>query len=1603
MRNTFRINAGSLTNHCPPNTLPASAAQQTYHDESLESSHQSGLKRCPDRRMNTRELSNTFANAMLLAFKRASWPIRQCLSLGLSRWRVRLTKIIGEWSVAEHSQGLSRSPTRSGSTFITMTTRPTSKYPGLLYRNIACIVGVLIIFSHDVNGQTCAGLQTLGTANGSVPQFMSDDGTVVCGTAFAEQYFRWSVRDGYEPIPGPPPAEYFNNTLDFHASDDGAEIFVSVFSVTGFNVIAGGEEGPTEPWRWTKDTGLQRMLTPAIPLPAYYKSARLYQQSRVSGVSADGEKAALNALVFEGGKVVRRAFVWEPLGRLPLDTAGRIASGANAISKDGRFIVGFLADSAWDEFSGAAPRAVRWSSSSRSIVNVINAPSGGASCTADGISRDGSVVVGRWRAGTSGPYRAFRWTENGMSQDLGISEARDVLVSADGKTVAGTFLTPAGASRAFRWTEEASLEELGPLVGTDPKSEVSAISADGATIVGVTHESANGPYRAFRWTKDGGIESLGVGIARSSSNVVSADGTVIAGSYEVTAGQFSAFRWGDADGDGIPDDWECHGIPYLVNAATGEQGRYILPGANPLRRDIYVEVDAMSGRAPLPWSDPAVRSKLIAAGITPTGTVLDRVVNAFLDAPVAAPKDVAGGLPGIALHIQIDPSDLALSLINNGNYVNPVDASDESGKGFGDFQFDKARYFGSPAERADSTKWGTAGNPGPRSLAKQKVFRYCIFANTSGGTTRRGVAEGKVCDDFMVTLGAMTSPGATADDQAFAFMHELGHTLGLGHGGGPENNYNVTADNQLVSQADINFKPNYYSIMNYLWAFKKGWQGAAGVLDYSRAKLPTLNESELYESNGVGASMPDIQVPFRHVHVGPLPSPCQDRLTLYAVSSAESFYYNRASLRAGAAVDWDGDCNVPEAGPVSADINNFHELSLSRVPIELAACGKGETILEGHNDWDNLKYSFRNAESSGANASDLSQLACDYDESVSSFLSSIGHLDNPLAIGTSGGSNARTGVFSVPYIFGGGGIAIKWRVDLSTLPGGAAPPGRGAIVFDENGDLYWRAQVPSSIPGVNGGGIVKTRATDGATLWRGPILDGAALTTPPIVGADAVYASRARGSSDPVANNIVYALDKETGRVLWTSDSLDAGIVLGMALQDGYLYGATQSVGGTAWAFCIRALDGSVRWRLPVGQPSGGTTVMSVTLVPDVFGPDQHLLCWMYDAGTRQNSGITAIRASQSSGAFAWSGGPNRTSISHVLYNKNKNALYATHWYDYGTTVDAYDPATGAVRWTASAGSQFGVSFNGGFIPAHTLRPDGEGLIFGGFDGDVWSIADPGDLSGAALDASAIDWYFDGPALAGEPGTNAVTIRDTLAGSQIYIAGTSSSSDPQYLRRLFAMRVDSPSPVGERLWEWLRPSDPVPTSGSGHFRSLSVGPDGVLYYFDRSDGPTGSLVALGSCQVNTPTVAPQSVAVCAGGEVSFTASASFGPVSYRWSRNSTEIDVASNPSAATRVLTVRDVDESDGGSYACTVVSLCGTKVTAPAFLVVDPCCPADLNADRVVDDADFVVFAAAYNVLDCLEPSMPANCPSDLNSDDVVDDADFVIFVVAYDEVICP
>lgn len=79
-----------------------------------------------------------------------------------------------------------------------------------------------------------------------------------------------------------------------------------------------------------------------------------------------------------------------------------------------------------------------------------------------------------------------------------------------------------------------------------------------------------------------------------------------------------------------------------------------------------------------------------------------------------------------------------------------------------------------------------------------------------------------------------------------------------------------------------------------------------------------------------------------------------------------------------------------------------------------------------------------------------------------------------------------------------------------------------------------------------------------------------------------------------------------------------------------------------------------------------------------------------------------------------------------------------------------------------------------------------------------------------------------------------------------------------------------------------------------------------------------------------------------------------------------------------------------------------GALVARFAF-VPEGVCPGDLNNDGIVEDADFVLFADAYNRLDCADFLMPMGCPADLTYDRYVDDTDFVVFAQAYNALLCP
>ncbi len=272
--------------------------------------------------------------------------------------------------------------------------------------------------------------------------------------------------------------------------------------------------------------------------------------------------------------------------------------------------------------------------------------------------------------------------------------------------------------------------------------------------------------------------------------------------------------FGDRDGDGLLDDWEENGIDI-----DGEDPIDIdLPGmgADPDRKDLFVEVDVMEGVA---FDEAAIAM----------------VKRAFAEAPrdlVWNPVARAGTLedPTINLHVEWDDGDAPdwSSLLAPPN-VWPLQ-----------FNAIKDEFFGTEDNQCDDASCVAL------RAAKLLVFRYCLWADVlSDQQGALGIAE-PPGNDFIVAAGSISAWPSVAnvvtETLAGAFMHELGHTLGLEHGG----------------QDDLDFKPNYLSVMNS--AYGEPWdkitlQGTNAKeiwrLDYSRGAMAILDEEEMQENQGL--------------------------------------------------------------------------------------------------------------------------------------------------------------------------------------------------------------------------------------------------------------------------------------------------------------------------------------------------------------------------------------------------------------------------------------------------------------------------------------------------------------------------------------------------------------------------------------------------------------------------------------------------------------------------------------------------------------------------------------------------------------------------------
>ncbi len=420
------------------------------------------------------------------------------------------------------------------------------------------------------------------------------------------------------------------------------------------------------------------------------------------------------------------------------------------------------------------------------------------------------------------------------------------------------------------------------------------LRAQGGTPVDAVALGPSGALSAQQWSGapvslPGATTDHGKSVARRPG----ADDTNAATDFIVTdwptpAGPNDALGALDVDRDGLPDTAE---VP---------NGRYAgLPlfdwGARTGRRDIFLEVD---------WVRPDGGAQGYDPGILPRREALQRVHDVFANHGIELhfdTGDLFDAAPGI------DPADFDLAGGNELPFACTITMSSTPGA---------TSFYALKAAGSD--------------LRRRVSFHYVIFGNSladvacgGSGTTGRAEQDG---NDVCVTLGVSglrTTPQTELNRlinwQSSTLMHELGHNLGLRHGGFEDRNY----------------KPNYLSVMSYLYQLN----GVSVV-------GPSEGDRWYYNYRTVCGSAPPIITNPASLQNGRFAAPAQFGLDY---SNGTSAPLDEASLdetkglgRDGGAVDWSLDNLIQSNVTVNVDTANTAPL----------VCPRGTTGADVHLDND---------------------------------------------------------------------------------------------------------------------------------------------------------------------------------------------------------------------------------------------------------------------------------------------------------------------------------------------------------------------------------------------------------------------------------------------------------------------------------------------------------------------------------------------------------------------------------------------------------------------------------------------------------------------------
>jgi hypothetical protein len=263
---------------------------------------------------------------------------------------------------------------------------------------------------------------------------------------------------------------------------------------------------------------------------------------------------------------------------------------------------------------------------------------------------------------------------------------------------------------------------------------------------------------------------------------------------------------GDADLDGICDDWEQGDAGLVIPDPDGGDAIYNYPCTTlitdpfrtitdnrnsvqcptPDKKDIFIEMDYMTGHKPFSES-------------------LLQLVDAFQNAPVDADGD--GTNEGINLHIQVDDHYGFHQQVLEFEECDSVNTCDTSYRDL------KEQFWGTADDRNDD-------DAAEILAAKRQAFRYmAMIHQQESNPTSSGYAEIRG-NDIITSLGLFTAGVGSIDQQTGTMMHEIGHSINLNHGGAAANTQGC--------------KPNYISVMNYAFQFSSL---VDRNLDFSRETL----------------------------------------------------------------------------------------------------------------------------------------------------------------------------------------------------------------------------------------------------------------------------------------------------------------------------------------------------------------------------------------------------------------------------------------------------------------------------------------------------------------------------------------------------------------------------------------------------------------------------------------------------------------------------------------------------------------------------------------------------------------------------------------------